>query len=30
MHCAGCKKDEREAVKQKLKEEERLQDEYYR
>lgn len=30
MHCAECKKDEREAVKQKLKEEERLQDEYYR
>ena len=30
MNCAGCRKDEREAVKQRLREEERLQDEYYR
>lgn len=30
MKCAGCRKDEREAVKQRLREEERAQDEYYR
>lgn len=30
MKCTGCRKDEREAVKQRLREEERAQDEYYR
>jgi|Transcript_6339 hypothetical protein len=29
MKCNGCRKDEREAVKQRLREEERLQDAYY-
>ena len=29
MKCAGCRKEEREAVKQRLREEERIQNEYY-
>ena len=29
LKCASCRKDEREAVKEKLREEERLQDAYY-
>ena len=29
MSCAACRKDEREAAKERLREEERIQDAYY-